>query len=171
MPNGWYMNKTLLIFEAAPGSDYDWRCVNDGVMGGRSESSIQLYPDGKLRWHGHLSLASGGGFASLRLRTPALDVSAYTGLRLRLRGDGKTYKLNLANSESSAAPRFQQRFATDGSAQQLKLPFDKLEASFRGRRVDAAFDPGHLLLTGFLLADRQAGPFELIIERIEAYVD
>ncbi len=46
---------------------------------------------------GIVSTSNSGGFASVRRKNfePALDLGAYEGLALRLRGDGKRYKMIL----------------------------------------------------------------------------
>jgi Complex I intermediate-associated protein 30 (CIA30) len=48
-------------------------------------------------FRGRVSEANSGGFVSVRSRNydPPLDLSAYAGLRVRLRGDGRRYKLTL----------------------------------------------------------------------------
>ena len=43
-----------------------WYIVNDGVMGGISESEITLNDDGTATFRGDVSLENNGGFASVR---------------------------------------------------------------------------------------------------------
>ncbi|MDJ0616815.1 MAG: CIA30 family protein [Calothrix sp. MO_192.B10] len=70
-----------------------WGALDDVVMGGVSESNIQLISDGAL-FAGNVSTANSGGFASIRTKnfTPNLDLSNYEGIDLRVKGDGKRYK-------------------------------------------------------------------------------
>lgn len=73
-----------------------WGAVDDVVMGGVSESGIQLV-DNTALFAGNVSTANSGGFASVRTRnfdTP-LDLSSYEGVTLRVKGDGKRYKFFL----------------------------------------------------------------------------
>ncbi|MFP4088688.1 MAG: CIA30 family protein [Cyclobacteriaceae bacterium] len=165
------MNKAISLFDSASDYFHDWYCINDTVMGGKSASQVEKLADGKLRWSGEVSLLNGGGFTSVRLALPATDLSSFDGICLYVKGDGHTYKLNLANDSGSAQPRFQARFDTTGAYQEVKIPFRQLEASVRGRSSAAHFDPSHLVQVGFLIADRQAGAFQLIVEKIEAYAD
>ena len=44
----------------------------------------------------------GGGFSSIRTDVQALDLSARLGIRLRLRGDGRTYRLRLETAAGIA---------------------------------------------------------------------
>ena len=52
----------------------------------------------------------------------------------------------------------------------MVLPITDFQPMFRGRVVtDApALDPARIRVFGFLIADRQAGPFRLVIESIQA---
>ncbi|MGB3694440.1 MAG: CIA30 family protein [Spirulinaceae cyanobacterium] len=70
-----------------------WGAVDDVVMGGASQSSIKMFGQTAL-FSGNASVANSGGFASVRNRNfaPPLDLSAYEGFELHLKGDGKRYK-------------------------------------------------------------------------------
>jgi monofunctional biosynthetic peptidoglycan transglycosylase len=164
------MTDSLIIFDHTKATLQDWHCVNDGVMGGISQSRVSLDKEHTLVWEGKVSLENNGGFASVRYTLPDQNLSAYSGISLRLCGDGKIYKINLANSTSSGSPRFQARFPTSGNPQLVYVPFSMLEASIRGRKVDDVFDPSRLQLVGFLIADQQSGPFRLSVNNISAYV-
>ena len=47
-----------------------WTSVNDVVMGGVSDSLMQVSEDGTGVFAGHLSLENNGGFASVRAPLP-----------------------------------------------------------------------------------------------------
>ena len=78
-----------------PGSlaDLRWRVVDDGVMGGRSEGSLRSVGDA-LVFEGTTN-TDGGGFSSIRSDTRRFDLGAHAGVRLRVRGDGRTYTFRL----------------------------------------------------------------------------
>ena len=61
-----------------------WMIVNDGVMGGISESRLSLDQQGFLVFEGRVSLDYGGGFASVRSILNRLDADpvSYTQLTL-----------------------------------------------------------------------------------------
>lgn len=164
------MTKELLIFDPLSAPLQAWTCVNDGVMGGVSRSEAWLNEQQALCWQGDVSLENNGGFASVRHVLSGLDLSWHQGISLLLKGDEKVYKLNLANDLSSGSPRFQARFTTQQDLQLLHIPFNSLSPSVRGQKVDASFDPSSLKMAGFLIADRQKGPFSLTVIRISAYV-
>lgn len=76
-------------------------------MGGVSESGIFRNPGAGpagqdiATFRGNVSVANNGGFASVRPRNwdPALDLGAYEGLRVTLKGDGQRYKFILRCSD------------------------------------------------------------------------
>lgn len=164
------MIRELVIFDTTYFPRSKWTCVNDDVMGGVSQSEVRLDAKHQLHWHGNVSLDNNGGFASVRHKLTALDASSYTGISLLLKGDGQCYKLNLANDLSSGSPRFQARFDTQKDLQLVFIPFQQLSPSVRGRKVDASFNPSLIKMVGFIIADRQKGPFHLLVKRITTYV-
>lgn len=161
--------QVLVTFDG-PGSS-DWMAVNDTVMGGRSDGGLEV-GDGVLRFSGELSLENNGGFSSIR-HAVNLDLSDRSGIRLRVRGDGRSYQLRLhTDSRYYGRPvAYSGTFATKpGEWIEVDVPFDQLSASFRGRQLGQyRFDPSQIELLGILLADKQPGPFNLEIERLLAY--
>ena len=148
----------------------NWSCVDDTVMGGVSQSQYQLDKKKGLLWKGEVSLDNNGGFASIRHTLSSLDLESYIGISLLVVGDGRTYKLNLGNDNSSRSPRFQARFATSKHLQMVYVPFTSLSAYIRGSKVNAEFDTTDIDMIGFLIADKQEGFFQLSVKRISAYV-
>ena len=125
------------------GDDFaGWETLNDTIMGGSSQSDCSASPEG-LRWRGQL-VSEGGGFISVRSPQwrPALDLSAATGLRLRLVGDGRRYKIALACADlitgiTAALPgglRWVQGFDTHpGEDETITIPFASLRPSVQAR--------------------------------------
>ena len=68
------------------------RVVNDGVMGGVSQSRLRADPEGMF-FEGVVSLANNGGFASMRF--PASFPQLINLLELVVRGESKRYKFIL----------------------------------------------------------------------------
>jgi hypothetical protein len=154
------------------GAITDWGVINDVVMGGRSRSRVEDTGEGTAVFAGHVSLENNGGFASARTRPGQWNLETYTGIRLRVRGDGKRYKLNLRADPASAGILYRAAFDTrPGTWMTVDLPFAGFVPSFRGRVVPDAppFDPSRVAAIGLLISDRQAGPFRLEIDWIGAY--
>lgn len=147
--------------------------VDDRIMGGVSRSRM-TERDGHAVFEGELSLEQGGGFASVRSGPSAFDLATRTGIALRVRGDGRRYRLRIRTDEDPNAVTYQAAFdapAADWST--VRLPFAGFAATFRGTaRPDAdPLDPGSITSFGFLVADRQAGTFRLDVEWIAAYAE
>ena len=53
----------------------DWKVVNDDVMGGISRASFDLNTEGDAEFKGTVSTANNGGFASVRYRFKAKDIT------------------------------------------------------------------------------------------------
>jgi len=161
---------TLLDFsrDAMPGG---WRAVDDVVMGGVSHSSLEP-GNGAAVFRGEVSLDRGGGFASVRGPVVEADFSACAGISLRVRGDGKVYRLRLHDSGRLDGIAWQARFDTRaGEWQTVELAFPDFEASFRGRRVPGAppLAVGELRQAGLMIAESQAGPFRLEVAWARGY--
>jgi monofunctional biosynthetic peptidoglycan transglycosylase len=150
-----------------------WRNIDDVVMGGLSSSEMVI-EDGVAVFRGDVSLDNYGGFASVRSAPADHDLSAYDGLVLRVRGDGKRYKVRLRTTAAFDGPSYQATIQpSPGDWEEIRVPFGDFEPIFRGRRVPGhpSLDPGEVKTFGLLIADKQAGPFRLELAWIAGYRD
>lgn len=141
-----------------------WQVVNDDVMGGRSVSRVGAGPTGTLVFSGELSLANGGGFASMRLLPGDLALGPRDVIVATLKGDGRDYLLNLYTLGAPMAFSHRARFNTGaGTWQTVRLPVAGFQATRFGTPVPAppAAAAGPVVSVGFMLADGRAGPFSL----------
>ena len=158
----------MRILDFAQGSPA-WRSIDDVVMGGVSSSEMLIENDVAV-FRGRLSLDRGGGFASVRSLPGSYDLSAYSGLVVRLRGDGHRYAFRLRDSAALDSVSYQLKLTPeDGVWQEIYMPFSDFEAVFRGRPVanHAPLDPAGIISFGLLIADRQEGPFRIEMAWIE----
>ncbi len=165
------MTRTLEIVDFRKADPTTWRPINDGVMGGLSQSRLTATAAGTALFTGNVSLENNGGFASVRADLSCLDLSAYSGLLLRMRGDGHQYRLRLRCEHGFHDVAYQAGFETHaGEWQTIALPFSDFKPSFRGRAVPDAppLDVGRIRQLGFLIADKQAGAFALELDWIYA---
>ena len=152
-----------------PESAAQWRTTNDGVMGGRSDGRFKITDNKTMEFFGTLSLENNGGFASVRSRPTKVNLKAGDSVAARVRGDGREYRLNLYVPGDSGRYSFRQTFKTKkGEWMEASLPVDKFVATWRGRVfADQKLDPSKVNSVGFLLADKQAGPFKLEVDWIK----
>jgi len=145
----------------------DWRIINDGVMGGLSSSSISLSNEGHGEFQGHVSLKNNGGFASLRHQPETIDVSKYSSFIVRIKGDGKSYQFRV-KSHLNEYYSYKFDFTTSKNWETIEIPFDKLEATFRGRQLDMPHFPKRdLEEVGFLISNKKEEDFKLEIDFIK----
>jgi hypothetical protein len=152
------------------------------VMGGVSESRIQ-FGEGVASFSGQVSTANSGGFASVRTRNldPALDLSQFEGVELRVKGDGQRYKFMLRTETRWDGIAYCASF--DTVADQwltVRIPFTQLISVFRARTVpNSPIDPSsvtawQLMLSKFeydgaLNPYFQPGQFQLQLASIQVY--
>jgi monofunctional biosynthetic peptidoglycan transglycosylase len=156
-----------IVVDFAAGAE-PWQSIDDAVMGGRSESAMTIDGGGAV-FAGEVSLADGGGFASVRSAAAERDLSGFDGLVLWVRGDGRRYRFRIRTSHAFDGVSYQAGFSTEpGCWLDVHLPFSGFEPVMRGRRVAGhpPLDPARVTTFGLMVADRQEGPFRLEIQWI-----
>lgn len=142
--------------------------VDDVVMGGRSQSQLHAR-SGYASFQGTVSLAQGGGFASVQCALDA-DWSAHAGVQLRVRGDGQRYAFHLYNAPRPRRIAYRYLFDAPADWSSVQIPFAALQPRFRGRAVPEVdpFDPSAVRGLSFLIGDKQDGGFRLDLAAIHA---
>jgi hypothetical protein len=148
-----------------------WEVVNDGVMGGVSTSQFQVLTNGGAVFSGTVRLENNGGFASVRSTAVRENLAGLTAFVLRVRGDGRRYKFSVRTGVGFDSPLYQCNFTTiQGEWEEHRLAFSDFVPTFRGRVLTDVppLDPAKVNSVGFLISDKQAGPFRLEIGWIKA---
>lgn len=162
---------TLVDFSATSPMP-EWYAVNDGVMGGESRGGPAIL-EGQLVFSGQISLENNGGFSSVKSSGHAFDLSAFHALRLRVKGDGRSYQLRLYTGASyGRSPiAYVAEFPTQaGEWTEPTISLAQLNPRFRGRALSGPpLDAKHIEAIGFLLGDKRGGAFELRVEWIRAH--
>ncbi len=143
-----------------------WEAIDDHIMGGCSQSKPEQIDNVGLRFSGIVSLENNGGFASIRSDSVKYDLGQYSGLKLRLRGDGKSYKLSLRTNLFFDGISYQATFTTEQDTwQELYLPFEDFTSTHHGVKLStvAPMDTTKVESFGLFIADSQEGPFQLEI--------
>lgn len=165
--------KEKLIFDFRNLGKADlWRPVNDVIMGGDSEGQLEKTGQGDALFTGRISLENLGGFASVRSMPGDYDLSGYDGIAIRLKGDGKHYKLSLRTDAHFDGVVYQARFTTEDAAwTTLHIPFTDFIPTFRGVGLSGVdpLDPAKVRIFGLLISDGQEGPFRVELQWIKAY--
>ena len=164
--------KPITGFDLQP-DGLEWLVVNDNVMGGMSNGGFELN-NGALMFSGSTN-TNGGGFSSIRARGSQMDLSEFSGLRLRVKGDGRQYSWQLRTNAMYRGRElgFWSDFdTTAGQWLEIDLPFADFVPKFRGNELDlAAPDPAHICGMGLMIADGNDGPFAIEVDSVAAYRD
>jgi hypothetical protein len=169
------VNETRVLFDFLDEEQLsDWTTVNDTVMGGVSNSGISLPEKGTAEWKGRVSLENNGGFAAARTRPMDHGLSGEDGVIVRVKGDGKTYKMSFAMTRGFDSVGYQMDFATVRDEWiEVSVPFSECRPRWHGMSVPFApqLKAAKIQRVGFLIADKQEGEFRLLISSIRGYVD
>jgi hypothetical protein len=135
-------------------------------MGGVSTGRLETIEGGQ-RFTGELSLESNGGFVSIRSVPSDLGLDRASALQVTVRGDGRTWSVNAYREDVPLrAGSYRIDLPTKkGEVTTVTVPFASFEARSFGRPVPRApaldTNPGAITQLGFLLADKNPGPFQL----------
>ncbi len=161
---------TIFDFDTAASSGV-WTPLNDGVMGGVSRSNARITEAKTLAFTGEVSLENNGGFASMQSPMKGDRLGDCSGLTARIRGDGKVYWMTLRTDVPVPAGWYQARIDTAaGKWIEVRLPFEQFRATSFGRPLPAPPPSRSKIQSiGFLISDKQKGPFALEVDWIKAY--
>ena len=162
----------LLLTDFSPATaDFGWYVVNDNVMGGRSQGTFEV-DQGKLHFTGRTN-TNGGGFSSIRTEPMQLDLSEHSGIRLRVKGDGRRYTWRLttgARWRGRPVGYWADFETTAGEWSTVDVPFSSFIPQFRGFELDGPpLDTARITGMGLMIYDKKDGDFELYLDSVSAY--
>ena len=145
-----------------------WRIVNDGVMGGVSQSNIYLSEVNNIIFTGNVSLENNGGFASIRRGFDGDQLKGLSTFLLKVKGDGNIYKFRMTTKGSYA--NYSADFKTiKGQWMDIEIPVENFKPYYFGRSIRAPKFKIHKVNSmSILISDKQEGNFFLAIEYIKA---
>lgn len=177
------LNNDGLMWSADKRNLLEWGPLDDVVMGGVSESAFTV-TDGCGKFAGIIRTENNGGFAGCRSKTlsPPLSLTAYRGIRMKVRGDGQRYKAIIRDSPAWNGIAWAQSFDTNaGELQEVELLWADFVPTLFAKRVPGAtlktdeISTVQLTLSKFeydggLNPSFSAGPFCLEVAEIAALV-
>ena len=151
------------------GRQLQWHRLDDGVMGGKSETVHSCSTSDDLIFAGQIN-TDGGGFCSIRTPLIPGELTRDTvAVRVCYIGDGKTYKILFSDKNKSAfgpsrrSPSWQMDLPTkSGVEETINIRFDELVPSLQGgpmkninddnNHTEIKIDPTTVEEMGFMLS-------------------
>lgn len=162
------LSDSKIIYQFTKDADLNnWKIVDDVVMGGRSEGDFLITEDGYGNFTGNVSLENNGGFSSVRYVFDKMNLSDYSKIVIKIKGDGKNYQFRIKEN-SSDYYSYIRSFSTSGEWEEIEIELKDMYPSFRGRKLDRPnFQGKSIEELAFLIANYKAEQFNLLIDTIE----
>jgi hypothetical protein len=161
----WTTALSSSLFEFTP-NETTWFPRNDTVMGGISSSRVQLR-NGVLVFSGRVRLENGGGFAGFRSVAGQYNLRNFSGVRLRVRGDGKRYAFQVVTRRTMYQTGFKTKL---GQWIEVDIPFNTMQATLRGEPIRAAkLDASKIRSFGLIVGNERAENFKLELDWIRTW--
>jgi hypothetical protein len=156
-----------VIFDFTEEADLSsWRILDDVVMGGRSAGDFYLNKEGNAVFSGTISLDNYGGFSSVRHQFKTKDISEFTKVEIRLKGDGKKYQFRIKNSRRDYYS-YITSFQTAKEWETITIYMADMYPAFRGRVLDMEnLKPNKIQEIAFLIGNKKVEAFSLEIDKI-----
>ncbi len=163
---------TLILSEFTGDSlNLGWYIQNDDVMGGQSQGRFEIVSD-ELIFSGNTN-TDGGGFSSIRTHPLQLNLSDRSGIRVKVKGDGRSYTWHLQTDARwrGRSVNYWADFNTSADeVTSVDIPFTSFVPQFRGFKLNGPeLNTKQITQLGLYIYDKNDGPFELILLSVEAY--
>ena len=161
----------FLLNAALMKTENQWRIVNDGVMGGLS-SSKAVIKDDKIIFSGNVSLENNGGFASLRSPVKDYNFENFSGIEIKIKGDGKRYSISMKETTYFSGYFYTSSFETKKDEWIVaKIPFNQFKLYYFGKETNSTkkIPLNNIKEISLLIGDKQEGSFNTEIDYIKLY--
>jgi len=161
----------FLLNAALMKTENQWRIVNDGVMGGLS-SSKAVIKDDKIIFSGNVSLENNGGFASLRSPVKDYNFENFSGIEIKIKGDGKRYSISMKETTYFNGYFYTSSFETKKDEWIVaQIPFNQFKLYYLGKDINSSkkIPLDNIKEISLLIGDKQEGEFKAEIDYIMLY--
>ena len=143
-----------------------WFIVDDGVMGGLSQGNINIDSNGHGVFKGYVTTENNGGFSSVHYKLDKKDVTPFSTVVIKLKGDGKKYQFRIKRNTYQRFS-YTNSFETSGDWETIKLAFNDFVPMFRGYKLNEPNYAGEVIAEiAFLIGNKRNESFSLEIEKI-----
>ncbi|MGB0776910.1 MAG: CIA30 family protein [Flavobacteriaceae bacterium] len=150
--------------------EIDWNIVNDGVMGGKSESEAFLL-ENSLLFKGTLSLENNGGFASIRSPYEDYNFSDAEFIEIKYRSEGGDFNFRLEQSRYFFNPYLAMTLPQSSKWTVQKIKTSELKVLKMGKELGVVKQDQEINARrlSIMKSDKQPGPFQIEIDYIKIY--
>lgn len=148
----------------------NWYVVNDGVMGGLSDSDAFLQ-ENSLLFKGNVSLDNNGGFVSLRCPYGDMDFSKFKTVSIKYKNAGQNFAFQLETERMFFRPNYKVLLAdseNEWTTASFKLEDFKeyVMGKANGNEI-TSIKLANVIRFGFINYGKKAGDFEFEIDYIK----
>ena len=148
-----------MVFIQRPSSVREFNTVLDGVMGGLSTGRVT--GTGSMIFDGETSLRNNGGFSG-SVRVPRGSFEGADSIRLRCKGDGRTWIIGTRASRSLGGDSYWTRFdTTDGEWITVVVPIGEMERTSFGQPLRGRISPAQVQDSSSTSTTRRPAHFAL----------
>jgi hypothetical protein len=159
------LNNEIVIFDKNLKAQ-KWYITNDNVMGGISNSTMEIDTNGSALFSGEVSTDNNGGFAMTRLPLDLEIDNKKSKIILTIIGDDKQYQLRI-KSKKYQRYWYVQKFYAKRGAQEIVLSLKDFYPSFRGYQLNKEnFDGASIKELAILIGNKKNESFSLKINKI-----
>jgi hypothetical protein len=160
--------KSQLFFDFNHNTNiFDWKIIDDVVMGGKSNGQFKIDSDGNGVFSGDVSLENNGGFSSVRYQFEKINTTKDSKVIIRLKGDGKVYQFRIKNNRNTYYS-YITNFKTTGDWENIIINLKDLYPSFRGQTMNIPNFTGDAFEEiVFLIGNKKNESFALFLDRID----
>ena len=161
----------FMLNSALMKTENQWRIVNDGVMGGLS-SSKAVIKDDKIIFSGNVSLENNGGFASLRSPVKDYNFEKFSGIEIKIKGDGKRFSISMKETTYFSGYFYTSSFETKKDEWIVaQIPFNQFKLYYLGKDINSSkkIPLDNIKEISLLIGDKQEGEFKAEIDYIMLY--
>ena len=148
--------------------EFDWMIVNDGVMGGRSNSRFEV-KDEALHFSGTLSLENNGGFVSLRSPYSELDVSGYKKLIITYKLDHGKMGFSMNRYQQYYLPNYKVYLEQSDEWKTVTFKLKDFQEEVMAKKTGNPMPEEamkEIIRIGFIKSDKDTTPFELVVKEL-----
>lgn len=148
----------------------DWCVVVDGVMGGKSQGTIE-YTNNSIVFSGNVSLENNGGFTSIRTKEQTFDLSKYDTVIIKYRSTGQDFSFYLNRYKKHFEPKFRTHLPiTNNVWKEVMTPLKDFKIVTLGKEMAGMItkeDFASIIKLGFISSIKAATNFSLEIDYIK----